>query len=74
MPSIKTRLNVRSDDFQANTAAMQIVVDDLRAKAAVSGADNGVIDPANTRMVLGLELSAALNAGIGETTFGVFRM
>ena len=33
-----------------------------------------MIDPADTRMVLGLGLPAALNAGIGETTFGVFRM
>jgi 3-methylcrotonyl-CoA carboxylase beta subunit len=36
--------------------------------------DDGVIDPADTRMVLGLGLSAALNAEIGETKFGVFRM
>ena len=36
--------------------------------------DDGVIDPADTRMVLGLGLSAALNAEIGATTFGVFRM
>jgi 3-methylcrotonyl-CoA carboxylase beta subunit len=36
--------------------------------------DDGVIDPADTRMVLGLGLSASLNATIGETKFGVFRM
>ncbi len=36
--------------------------------------DDGVIDPADTRMVLGLGLSAALNAEIAETKFGVFRM
>ncbi|GER03455.1 hypothetical protein JCM17846_11370 [Iodidimonas nitroreducens] len=36
--------------------------------------DDGVIDPADTRMVLGLGLSAALNAPIGESRFGVFRM
>ncbi|MDP5009462.1 MAG: methylcrotonoyl-CoA carboxylase, partial [Glaciimonas sp.] len=36
--------------------------------------DDGVIDPADTRMVLGLGLSAALNAPIEETKFGVFRM
>jgi 3-methylcrotonyl-CoA carboxylase beta subunit len=36
--------------------------------------DDGVIDPAQTRQVLGLSLSAALNAPIGETRFGVFRM
>ncbi|MGA2549307.1 MAG: carboxyl transferase domain-containing protein [Burkholderiaceae bacterium] len=36
--------------------------------------DDGVIDPAQTRTVLGLGLSASLNAPIGETRFGVFRM
>ena len=36
--------------------------------------DDGVIDPADTRMVLGLGLSAALNAPIEATKFGVFRM
>jgi 3-methylcrotonyl-CoA carboxylase beta subunit len=36
--------------------------------------DDGVIDPAETRTVLGLGLSAALNAPIPRTTFGVFRM
>lgn len=33
-----------------------------------------VIDPADTRMVLGLGISAALNAPIEETRFGVFMM
>jgi 3-methylcrotonyl-CoA carboxylase beta subunit len=36
--------------------------------------DDGVIDPADTRRVLGLGLSAALNAPIEPTKFGVFRM
>ncbi|MGN6366626.1 carboxyl transferase domain-containing protein [Asticcacaulis taihuensis] len=36
--------------------------------------DDGVIDPADTRRVLGLGLSAALNAPIAPTRFGVFRM
>ncbi|KAF3996134.1 carboxyl transferase domain-containing protein [Glaciimonas immobilis] len=36
--------------------------------------DDGVIDPADTRTVLGLGLSAALNAPIADTRFGVFRM
>lgn len=36
--------------------------------------DDGIIDPTQTRMVLGLGLSAALNAPIEKTTFGVFRM
>jgi 3-methylcrotonyl-CoA carboxylase beta subunit len=36
--------------------------------------DDGVIDPAQTRDVLGLALSASLNAAIEPTQFGVFRM
>ncbi|MDX1512531.1 MAG: carboxyl transferase domain-containing protein [Gammaproteobacteria bacterium] len=36
--------------------------------------DDGVIDPAQTRDVLALGLSAALNAPLEETRFGVFRM
>ena len=36
--------------------------------------DDGVIDPADTRQVLGLGLSASLNAPIEKTPFGVFRM
>ena len=36
--------------------------------------DDGIIDPADTRRVLGLSLSAALNAPIGDTRFGIFRM
>jgi 3-methylcrotonyl-CoA carboxylase beta subunit len=36
--------------------------------------DDGIIDPAETRMVLGLALSASLNAPIAPTRFGVFRM
>ena len=35
--------------------------------------DDGIIPPADTRSVLGLGLSAALNAEIPETRFGVFR-
>ncbi|KAG7210032.1 hypothetical protein KM043_011610 [Ampulex compressa] len=36
--------------------------------------DDGVIDPVDTRAVLGLSLSASLNAPIPETKFGIFRM
>lgn len=36
--------------------------------------DDGVIDPADTRRVLGLSLSASLNAPIPDTKFGIFRM
>ena len=36
--------------------------------------DDGVIDPADTRYVLGLSISASLNKPIEDTQFGVFRM
>ncbi|TQS42951.1 carboxyl transferase domain-containing protein [Cryptosporangium phraense] len=36
--------------------------------------DDGVIDPADTRMVLGLSLSVAANAPLADPAFGVFRM
>jgi 3-methylcrotonyl-CoA carboxylase beta subunit len=36
--------------------------------------DDGVIDPKDTRMVLGLGLSAAYNKAPEETKFGIFRM
>ena len=36
--------------------------------------DDGIIDPAETRLIIGLSLSAALHAPIEQTRFGVFRM
>ncbi len=36
--------------------------------------DDGIIDPADTRMVLGLSIAASLNKTIEPTRFGVFRM
>jgi len=36
--------------------------------------DDGVIDPLDTRRLLGLAISASLNAPIEETKFGIFRM
>ena len=36
--------------------------------------DDGIIDPTQTRDVLGLAISASLNAPIPKTTFGIFRM
>ena len=36
--------------------------------------DDGIVDPRKTRNVLALSLSAALNAPIEETKFGIFRM
>jgi acetyl-CoA carboxylase carboxyltransferase component len=57
--------------------------DEIRAKYEREGSpyystarlwDDGIIDPLDTRRVLALGISAALNAPIPETTFGVFRM
>ena len=36
--------------------------------------DDGIIDPADTRRVLALGLSATRNAPIEDTKFGLFRM
>ncbi len=36
--------------------------------------DDGIIDPLDTRRILALGISAALNAPIPETKFGIFRM
>lgn len=36
--------------------------------------DDGIIDPADSRKVLGLSLSVAMNSTPEETKFGVFRM
>ncbi|TWT09487.1 carboxyl transferase domain-containing protein [Reyranella sp. CPCC 100927] len=36
--------------------------------------DDGILDPLDTRMTLGLAMSATLNQPIGPTRFGVFRM
>ncbi|HEY7396726.1 MAG TPA: carboxyl transferase domain-containing protein, partial [Gaiellaceae bacterium] len=57
--------------------------DEIRAKYEAEGNpyystarlwDDGIIDPLDTRRVLALGISAALNAPIAETRFGVFRM
>jgi acetyl-CoA carboxylase carboxyltransferase component len=57
--------------------------DSIRAKYEEEGSpyystarlwDDGIIDPLDTRRVLALGISAALNAPIPETEFGVFRM
>ena len=36
--------------------------------------DDGIIDPRDTRDILGLAISASLNAPMPETDFGIFRM
>ncbi|HEY3695088.1 MAG TPA: hypothetical protein VGL30_05540 [Phenylobacterium sp.] len=64
MPKIQSALTVGDAAFEAS-----------RALAALNSAIARLRDdPAQTRDVLGLSLSAALNAPIPETRFGVFRM
>src|SRR5438105_7041281 len=41
MPQIDTKLNPRSEDFQANAAAMRALVDDLNAQVAKAAAGGG---------------------------------
>jgi 3-methylcrotonyl-CoA carboxylase beta subunit len=36
--------------------------------------DDGVIDPLDTRRVLGIGIAASLNAPIEDTNWGIFRM
>ncbi|HEY7196885.1 MAG TPA: carboxyl transferase domain-containing protein [Gaiellaceae bacterium] len=57
--------------------------DEIRAKYEAEGNpyhstarlwDDGILDPADTRRVLALGISASLNAPVPETSFGVFRM
>ncbi|MDB5916943.1 MAG: methylcrotonoyl-CoA carboxylase, partial [Massilia sp.] len=46
MPHIDSKLNPRSDDFKANAAAMQLVVDDLHAKVTLAAAGGGAASSA----------------------------
>jgi 3-methylcrotonyl-CoA carboxylase beta subunit len=81
--------NARISVMGGDQAAMVLTMvgdadpDEIRAKYEREGSpyystarlwDDGIIDPLDTRRVLGLGISAALNAPIPETTFGVFRM
>nr|WP_281169670.1 carboxyl transferase domain-containing protein [Geopsychrobacter electrodiphilus] len=74
-------LEARGEDWSADDEASfkQPILDqyELQGHPYFASArlwDDGIIDPADTRMVLGLGISAALNAPIEKTTFGVFRM
>jgi acetyl-CoA carboxylase carboxyltransferase component len=79
------RISVMGGDQAATVLTMVGDVDpeEIRAKYEREGNpyystarlwDDGIIDPLDTRRVLALGISAALNAPIPETTFGVFRM
>jgi len=65
------------DDEAARIKAPVVEQYERQAHAHYSSArlwDDGVIDPAQTREVLALALSASLNAPLEPTTFGIFRM
>ena len=47
---------------------------DLEHDEAFASRHIGVVDPADTRSLLGLAISASLNAPVEDTRFGVFRM
>ncbi|MFN3230993.1 MAG: carboxyl transferase domain-containing protein [Alphaproteobacteria bacterium] len=74
-------LEARGEDWSdADEAAF---MDPIRAQYEAQGHpyyasarlwDDGIIDPVDTRRVLGLAISASLNAPIPDTPFGVFRM
>ena len=79
------RISVMGGDQAATVLTMvgDADPDEIRAKYDEEGSpyystarlwDDGIIDPLDTRRVLALGISAALNAPIPETTFGIFRM
>jgi acetyl-CoA carboxylase carboxyltransferase component len=79
------RISVMGGDQAATVLSMvgDADPDEIRAKYEAEGNpyystarlwDDGIIDPLDTRRVLALGISAALNASIPETTFGIFRM
>jgi 3-methylcrotonyl-CoA carboxylase beta subunit len=77
----RTRIENAGDEWPVDEeqAFKQPIIDDFEAQghpyyASARLWDDGVIDPTDTRRVLGLALSAALNKPIAETRFGVFRM
>jgi 3-methylcrotonyl-CoA carboxylase beta subunit len=77
----RTQLENAGDEWpeEEEQAFKQPIIDDFEAQghpyyASARLWDDGVIDPTDTRRILGLALSAALNKPIEETRFGVFRM
>ncbi|MEM7290894.1 MAG: carboxyl transferase domain-containing protein, partial [Pseudomonadota bacterium] len=77
----RTQMESRGEDWPATEedAFKQPILDDFEEQshpyyASARLWDDGIIDPVDTRRVLGLALSACLNKPIEETRFGVFRM
>ncbi len=69
----------RSMDAEEETAFMQPILDKYEEEgnpyySTARLWDDGIIDPRDTRTVLGLGIAAALNAPMPDTPFGVFRM
>ena len=74
-------MEARSEEWSAEEEAQfrQTILDQYEHQghpyyASARIWDDGAIDPKDTRMVLGLSISAALNAPVEKTEFGVFRM
>ncbi|EGD75707.1 propionyl-CoA carboxylase [Salpingoeca rosetta] len=75
----RRKLGEQELSTEEEEARKQVIKDRYMAEAHAYFAsarlwDDGVIDPANTRDVLGLSISASLCAPIEPTKFGVFRM
>jgi acetyl-CoA carboxylase carboxyltransferase component len=79
------RISVMGGDQAATVLTMvgDADPDEIKAKYEAEGNpyystarlwDDGILDPLDTRRVLAMGISAALNAPVPETTFGVFRM
>src|SRR6266542_5990534 len=76
LDQLRARQETLSSDEQAEFKAPILDSYDREGSPYFSSArlwDDGVIDPVDTRTVLALGISAALNAPIPPTTFGVFR-
>ncbi|WP_088328365.1 carboxyl transferase domain-containing protein [Lacimicrobium sp. SS2-24] len=82
LAQVKRDQKARKDEdwsSEEEQAFKQPIIDDYERQghpyyASARLWDDGVIDPADTRKVLGLCLSASLNKPIEDTRFGVFRM
>ena len=77
----RTGLERQGEEWSAEAEAefKQPIIDQFTEQsspyfATARGWDDGLIDPSETRNVLGLALSASLNAPVEPTNFGVFRM
>src|SRR5438105_15828076 len=77
MDNLRERGGTMSPEDQEQFKAPTIEKYELEGSPYYSTArlwDDGIIDPVDTRMVLGLGIAASLNAPISPTYFGVFRM